>query len=71
MYSGLMAEALEQRYASDGHPSIEELKQVQGTTPTSDPSELLGDFWPEDEKIDDFLAALREWRGRAKTDRAA
>jgi hypothetical protein len=71
MYTGLMAETLEQKYASAGHPSIEELKRAQGTTPTSDPSELLGDFWPEDEKIDDFLTVLREWRGHTKTDRAA
>ena len=66
-----MAETLEQKYASAGHPLIEELKQVQGTTPTSDPRELLGDFWPEEENIDDFLAALREWRGHTKTDQAA
>jgi hypothetical protein len=66
-----MAETLEQKYASAGHPSIEELKQVQDTIPTSDPKELLGDFWPEDENIDDFLTALREWRGHTKTDRAA
>ena len=66
-----MAETLEQKYASAGHPSIEELKQVQRTTPTSDPRELLGDFWPEEENIDDFLAALREWRGHTKTDQAA
>ena len=66
-----MAETLERKYASAGHPSIEELKQVQGTTPTSDPRELLGDFWPEEENIDDFLAALREWRGHTTTDQAA
>jgi hypothetical protein len=66
-----MAESLEQKYVSAGHPSIEELKKVQGTIPTSDPRELLGDFWPDEENIDDFLAALREWRGHSKTDRAA
>ena len=66
-----MAETLEQKYASAGHPSIEELKRVQGTTSTSAPRELLGDFWPEEENIEDFLAALREWRGHAKTDQAA
>ena len=66
-----MQESTEQRYASAGHPTIEELKQAQGTTPTDDPHELLGDFWPEEEDIDDFLATLREWRGHAKNDRAA
>jgi hypothetical protein len=35
----------------------------------------VGKSWrapkPEEESIDDFLAALREWRGHAKTDPAA
>jgi hypothetical protein len=31
----------------------------------------LGDFWPEDEPIEEFLAALREWRGHNRADRAA
>jgi hypothetical protein len=60
---------IEQKYASAGHPSTEELKLAQGTIPTSDPRELFGDFWPEGEDIDDFLAALREWRGHIETDR--
>ena len=66
-----MAQTIEEKYASAGHPSIEELKLAQGTIPTSDPRELFGDFWPEDENIDDFLAALREWRGHTETDQAA
>jgi hypothetical protein len=24
--------------------------------------QLLGDFWPEEESADDFLAAVRDWR---------
>jgi hypothetical protein len=66
-----MGQTIEQKYASVGHPSIKELKLAQGTMSTSDPRELIGDFWPEEENIDDFLAALREWRGHAKTDQAA
>ena len=62
---------IEQKYASAGHPSTEELKLAQGTIPTSDPRELFGDLWPEEEDIDDFLEALREWRGHIETDRAA
>jgi len=31
---------------------------------------LHGDFWPEDEPIEDFLAALHEWRGHNRADRA-
>lgn len=60
-----MEQSIEQKYASVGHPSIADLKRAKGTIPTSDPRELIGDFWPEDESIDDFLAALREWRGHA------
>jgi hypothetical protein len=66
-----MAERLEDKYSSSGHPSIDELKQAQGTVQTADPRELLGDFWPEEENIEDFLAALREWRGHTKSDQAA
>jgi len=66
-----MAQTIEQKYASAGHPSIEDLKLAQSTIPTLDPRELIGDFWPEEENIDDFLAALREWRGHTETDQAA
>jgi hypothetical protein len=66
-----MAQTIEEKYTSVGHPSIQELKRAQGTIPTSDPRELFGDFWPEDENFDDFLAALREWRGHTETDQAA
>jgi hypothetical protein len=37
----------------------------QGTGPIADVSVLHGDFWPEDESIEDFLAILHERRGRA------
>jgi len=59
------------RYVRTGHPSIEELVAEQGTKFRPDPAELLGDFWPEDESIDDFLRALHEWRGHDRSDRAA
>jgi hypothetical protein len=59
------------KYARDGHPTVEELIASQGLTFPQDPSDLVGDFWPEEESIDDFLAALREWRGHARTDPAA
>jgi hypothetical protein len=57
---------LAQKYSHRGHPSVEELVAAQGLTFPRDPEDLLGDFWPEEESIEDFLAALREWRGRAK-----
>jgi len=59
-------QSLEQKYATKGHPSIEELIADQGLVFPRDPKELLGDFWPEDEPIEDFLAALDEWRGRKR-----
>jgi hypothetical protein len=65
-----MAE-LVQKYSRAGHPSAEELIATQGLTFPRDPRDLLGNFWPEEESLDDFLAAVREWRGHAKTDPAA
>lgn len=40
--------------------------------PTADPCEfeLRGDFWPEEEDINVFLAILRGWRGHTKTNHA-
>jgi len=44
---------------------------AQGTRPITDVSSLHGDFWPEEERIEDFLAALHEWRGHRRSDPAA
>jgi hypothetical protein len=55
-------------YAS---PSLEDLIAQQAKEPVSDPKALLGDFWPEDEPVEEFLAALHEWRGHNRADRAA
>ena len=60
-----------EKYARAGHPSIQELVADQGTKCRTDPAELLGDFWPEEESIEDFLRALNEWRGHDRSDRAA
>jgi hypothetical protein len=62
---------LVQRYARQGYPTAAELIAAQGLKFPRDPHDLLGDFWPEEESVDDFLAAMREWRGHAKTDPAA
>ena len=58
-------------YSSAGHPSIERLMAEQGTGPIADVSDLHGDFWPEEEPIEEFLETLREWRGRRRADPAA
>jgi hypothetical protein len=43
-------------------PSIDELAAQQGVRPVERFEDLLGDFWPEDESIDDFIATVRRWR---------
>lgn len=43
----------------------------QGTMFPAAPAELLGDIWPEEESIEDFLRAFHEWRGHDRRDRAA
>ncbi len=45
----------------DAPKSIERLAAEQGVVPASFDS-LLGDFWPEDESADEFIAALHQWR---------
>jgi hypothetical protein len=63
--------SLAEKYIRQGHPTIDEMILEQRVEFPRDPRDLLGNFWPEEESIDDFLAALREWRGHAKTDPAA
>ena len=58
-------------YASAGHPSFEQLMSEQGTGPIADVSVLHGDFWPEEESIEEFLETLYDWRGRKRIDPAA
>ena len=58
-------------YSATGHPSVEQLMAEQGTGPVEDVSVLHGDFWPEEESIEEFLETLREWRGHKRTDPAA
>jgi hypothetical protein len=50
---------LVQKYSRLGHPSAEELIATQGLTFPRDPKDLLGNFWPEEESVDDFLAVVR------------
>jgi hypothetical protein len=60
-----------EKYARGGHPTVDELIADQGVAFPRDPNDLLGDFWPQEESINDFLAALQEWRGHTKNDPAA
>jgi hypothetical protein len=66
-----LGQSVADKYTRAGHPSIQDLVAEQGTKFRSDPAELLGDFWPEEESIEDFLIALNEWRGHDRSDRAA
>ena len=43
-------------------PDLETLARQQGVKVHATFEELLGDFWPEDESVDDFIAAVRRWR---------
>ena len=62
---------IQRLYIRQGHPTVDELVKAQGLTFPRDPHDLIGDSWPEEESMDQFLTALREWRGREKTDPAA
>jgi hypothetical protein len=46
---------------------IEALLAQHGVKPIADPKELRGDFWPEDESIDEFIATIRRWRREGTT----
>ena len=41
---------------------LEALLAAQGVGPITSIAELRGDFWPEDEDPDEFLATIRAWR---------
>src|SRR5204862_165493 len=41
---------------------LEELARRQGAPVLARFEDLLGDFWPDEESADEFLASLREWR---------
>ena len=43
----------------------------QGTAPIQDISTLHGDFWPEEESVEEFLKTLYAWRGHEASDPAA
>ncbi len=49
--------------------SVEDLAREQGVKPVENPNDLKGDFWPEDESVDDFLVWLRALRREGKENR--
>ena len=46
----------------DGKTDLEALAAQQRVSTVSDFDSLLGDFWPEEESADQFIATIREWR---------
>jgi hypothetical protein len=58
-------------YTASGHPPVEQLMAKQGTGPITDVSVLRGNFWPEEESMEEFLATIREWRCHKRVDRSA
>jgi hypothetical protein len=42
--------------------NVAELAEAQGVGAIQDLDDLKGDFWSEDEPIDDFIKTVREWR---------
>lgn len=45
-----------------GHHTVDQLAIEQGTGPIEDALLLRGDFWPEEESVNEFLAAVDRWR---------
>lgn len=41
---------------------IDALAESQKVKPITDLEELGGDFWPEEENLDEFLTTIRTWR---------
>jgi hypothetical protein len=66
MREAQMDKSNDPRYNFDADPSLDEIIAQQGKGPITDLSVLHGDFWPEEESIEEFLAALHEWRGHTK-----
>lgn len=47
---------------TEAHARAWELARRQGVEPVRNAGELYGDFWPEEDEVDDFLAWLRTIR---------
>jgi hypothetical protein len=42
--------------------NVAELAEAQGVGAIQDLDDLKGDFWSEDEPVDDFIRTVHEWR---------
>jgi glycerol-3-phosphate O-acyltransferase len=56
------AQTTEEESRKQAHARVWELARQQGVKPIRNMAELQGDFWPEEESVDDFLSWVRELR---------
>ena len=71
MAQSLKKDSQENPFFSDIPLSIEELAAQQGVRPVENIDDLKGDFWPEEENIDDFLLTLYQWRREGMSQKEA
>jgi hypothetical protein len=56
------------RAGAHADKTVEELAAEQGVQPIGDPRTLRGDFWPQDESVDEFVSWLRDLRRDGEKD---
>lgn len=60
------SEAEQEQERRRAHARIWELARQQGVKPVRSIEDLKGDFWPEDESVDEFLELVRAIRQQEK-----
>jgi hypothetical protein len=60
--------ALEELYAFDASPDLDALAVAQGAQPIENIDDLVANFWPEGESVEDFIAAAMEGRHEEEED---
>lgn len=67
LYDAFASPESERRHARatwsfDEVPDVEALAREQGIPSDAKFKDLLGDFWPEDQSVEDFFEARERWR---------
>ncbi|MFN2456293.1 MAG: hypothetical protein ABR577_19015 [Pyrinomonadaceae bacterium] len=60
--SNISSNAVPDYQEAEARAEVEHLAAQQGVTPVTDPDALRGDFWPENETVDDFINITRARR---------
>jgi len=60
------SQSVEEEARKQAHSRAWELAKQQGVEPIRDIKELQGDFWPEEEGVDEFLSWVRAIRQQDK-----